>query len=200
MAETLLPAMVKSLTPVLERGACPHLAVLLRSEDELYPVLASFYALGSKRGGRLVHRSLHGESVADRGKLTASGLDAAVLDDGGRFSLVEFDPDEPPEASPLPWQADLQRSLDQGFSALWYSRFAIGSDEAAYQRVVPFERAWDDAMADLPVVTLCPYIVGGLDGAETLDRLQGVAQFHEGVLVAGSQGFTMLSGAGHSAA
>jgi hypothetical protein len=41
--------------PALDTDVCPHLAVLLRSEAEFAPVVASFYALGAARGGWLVH-------------------------------------------------------------------------------------------------------------------------------------------------
>ena len=47
-----------SLDEHLEADACPHLAVFLRSADELPDVLASFYSLGIRRGGWLAHRSL----------------------------------------------------------------------------------------------------------------------------------------------
>ena len=49
-----------SLAEHLEAEACPHLAVFLRSADELPGVLASFYALGVRRGGWLAHRALPG--------------------------------------------------------------------------------------------------------------------------------------------
>jgi len=59
--------------------------------------------------------------------------------------------------------------------------------------VLPFERAWDRSFAGQPVVTLCPYVLGSLDGAATLERLGGVSRLHDGVLVAGDDGFTMMA-------
>jgi hypothetical protein len=50
------------LTRTLDAGACPHLTVLLKTTDELHPVLASFYALGAKRNGWMAHRSIAGEA------------------------------------------------------------------------------------------------------------------------------------------
>ena len=181
------------LSPSLESGRCPHLAVLLRTQAELYPVLASFYALGAKRRGWLVHRSLPGEAVLDRERLEAAGLDIGSLEDNDQLAIVEFDPNEEPECSPRPWKDALERSLESGFKALWYSRFAIGPDDDEFRDVLPFERAWDRSFAGQPVVTLCPYVLGSLDGASTLERLRGVSQLHDGVLVAGDDGLTMVA-------
>ena len=52
--------LMTSLAAHVEGEACPHLAVFLRSADELPGVLASFYALGVRRGGWLAHRALPG--------------------------------------------------------------------------------------------------------------------------------------------
>jgi hypothetical protein len=173
------------LSASLDRGLCPHLAILLRTPGELFPALASFYALGAKRGGLLVHRSLPGEAATDRDSLAWAGLAVDDLEGSGRLAIVEFDPAEPPESSPLPWAARLTVALAEGFTGLWYSGFAIGPDDEEYRVVMPFEQAWDRAFAGRPVVTLCPYVVGELDGATTLERLTGVAAVHDGVLVAG---------------
>ena len=54
-----------ALAPAVENGSC-HLAVLLKTDAELYSVLASFYALGAKRNGWLAHRALMGEADRDR--------------------------------------------------------------------------------------------------------------------------------------
>jgi len=155
-------------------------------------VLASFYALGAKRRGFLVHRCVKGESARDRGLLAAAGLDVDGLEASEQLAIVEFDPDEPPESSPQPWREALERSLANGFAALWYSRFAVGPGEQEYNNVLAFERAWSQSFDGQPVVTLCPYIVGALDGAQALGRMCEVSSTHEGVLLAGDDGFTML--------
>jgi MEDS: MEthanogen/methylotroph, DcmR Sensory domain len=173
----------RSLVPSLDRGVCPHLAVLLRREDDLHDVLASFYALGAKRNGWLAHRSVAGEADADRDRLAVAGLDVTGLEREQRLAIVEFDPDEAPESSPEPWRRALADALDRGHTALWYSRFAVGADPAQFERVVEFERAWDQAFADMPVVTLCPYVVADMSGAGSLERLRDVSAFHDGVLV-----------------
>lgn len=176
------------LAPPLEAGSCPHLAVLLKREDDLYPVLASFYALGAKRDGWLAHRSVRGEAGRDRERLAGAGLDVDVLESDERLAVVEFDPDEDPAASPEPWRRALDEALARGLTGLWYSRFAVGPDDEQFEGVGAFERAWDEAFRDRPVVTLCPYVVGELSGPAALDRLDGVSGFHDGVLVPGGAG------------
>jgi hypothetical protein len=171
--------------------------VLLRTESELFPVLASFYALGAKRRGFLVHRAVRGASAEHRERLEAAGLDVDALERSAQFEIVEFDPDEPPESSPRPWQEVLERSLANGYEALWYSRFAVGPGDQEYGNVLPFERAWTECFVGQPVVTLCPYIVGALDGAHTLERMSEVSSLHEGVLLSGTDGLTLLRPSPH---
>jgi MEDS: MEthanogen/methylotroph, DcmR Sensory domain len=171
------------LARTLDAGACPHLTILLKTADELYPVLASFYALGAKRNGWMAHRSIAGEAQLDREHLSRAGLEVEALESDGRLAVVEFDPDENPEASPQPWQKALDAALGRGRSALWYSRHAVGPDETQYESVVAFEMAWDQAFKDKPVVTLCPYVVGGLSGTGTVERMQDISEFHDGLLV-----------------
>ena len=72
-----VPPVLDALNPALDGGACPHVAVLLRSEEEFAPVLASFYSLGARRGGWLVHRSV--EPARDREALTTELQDDAAL-------------------------------------------------------------------------------------------------------------------------
>lgn len=185
--------LASALNPALEGGSCPHLAVLLKHEKDLHPVLASFYALGAERGGWLAHRSVRGEAERDRDLLTKAGLEVKELEAQERLAIVEFDPSEDPVTSPDPWRNALEDALERGLSALWYSRFAVGPDEDQFAGVGAFERAWDDAFRDRPVITLCPYVVGDLSGGTTVDRLDAVSDFHEGVLVpAGEGGFRML--------
>ena len=186
----------RAISGELEAGSCPHMAVLLKSGDELPRVLASFYALGATRNGWLVHRSLPGQADRDRSDLQAQGLQLERLEEDGRLVVVEFDPSEPPERSTDPWSAKLDEALENGFTALWYSRFAIGADPEEYAGVVPFERAWDAAFRDRPVVTLCPYVVELLDGPGVLDRIADVSSFHDGVLMPAAEDYMVLPRAG----
>jgi hypothetical protein len=177
-----------AITPALERGSCPHLAVLLRSKADLPAVLASFYALGAQRGGWMAHRSVRGEADDDRRLLAEAGLDVAGLEAAERLAIVESDPEEAPEQSADPWVRALEAALGRGLSALWYSRFAVGPQEEQYRAVLAFERAWEECFHDRPVVTLCPYLVGELDGAATLERLDGISSLHDGVLIPSTPG------------
>jgi hypothetical protein len=169
------------------------MAVLLKREEELIPVLASFYALGAKRGAWLAHRSVRGQVELDRQRLARAGLPVEGLEADERLVMVEFDPAEDAAASPAPWRNALDEALESGLTGLWYSRFAVGPDVEQFSGVVAFERAWDDAFHDRPVVTLCPYMVGNLSAARTLDRLDAVSSFHDGVLVPSPDaGFRLL--------
>ena len=50
--------MDSALDTTIAPGACPHLAMLLGRDEDVWPMLASFYALGAKRNGWLFHRTL----------------------------------------------------------------------------------------------------------------------------------------------
>jgi hypothetical protein len=136
-----------------------------------------------------VHRALPGEGQADRAALSAAGLDVAGLEAAGRLRVEEFDFDEPPEASTTTWERGLDDALARGLEALWYSRFAVGSAESEFSGVVAYERKWDETFRGRQVVTLCPYIVGGLDAPASMQRLADVASFHDEVLVPAGGGF-----------
>jgi hypothetical protein len=51
------------------------------------------------------------------------------------------------------------------------------------------------AARDKPVVTLCPYIVGGLSGTDAIEKMQDVSKFHDGLLVPNRDGDYTLFGA-----
>jgi hypothetical protein len=55
------------------------------------------------------------------------------------------------------------------------------------------EHAWEEHFRDRPVVTLCPYVVGGLDAPAALGRLAelGVGH-HDGVLVPSGGGLELF--------
>jgi MEDS: MEthanogen/methylotroph, DcmR Sensory domain len=177
-----------ALEPHVDVGTCPHLAVLLRTHERLARVLASFYALGAKRGGWLVHRVLQGDAESERERLAGAGLDVAALEAAGRLLIAEFDTAEAPEASTERWERGLEGALNDGYTGLWYSRFPVGPDREQYARVLHYEQAWDACFRDRPVVTLCPYIVGELTAGDALERLTRVAELHSGVLVETDQG------------
>ena len=107
-----------TLRHTVDGAGCPHMAVLLDTEAELPAVLASFYRLGARRNGWLVHRYLPGQEERDRAALIENGLDVGALEAEGRLQIVEFDVDEDPATWADPWSAKLDRALEAGFDAL----------------------------------------------------------------------------------
>jgi hypothetical protein len=146
-----------------EAEACPHLAVFLRSADELPGVLASFYSLGLRRGGWLAHRALPGDGDRDRAMLTEAGLDVAGLEADGRMVVVEMDFDAPAEGSAEPWREALDAALERGCTGLWYGRAPVPAEHVGGMLAV--EREWHRFSRDRPVVTICPFIAGDEEAA-----------------------------------
>jgi hypothetical protein len=174
---------MSSLADHLEREACPHLAVFLRTRDELPRVVADFYALGVRRGGWLAHRTLAGNADQERALLTQAGLDVAGLEAQDRMVFVDLDPDTPPEGSADPWREALDAALARGLTGLWYARFPVGDAGVPFEYILAIEREWHHMSRGRPVVTICPFLVGDVDGAEALGRL---AETHTAVLVPGA--------------
>ena len=174
---------MSSLEAHLESEACPHLAVFLRTRDELPRVVADFYALGARRGGWLAHRTLPGNGVRERALLTEAGLDVAGLEAEDRMVFVDLDPDAPAEGSADPWREALDAALTRGLTGLWYARFPVGEAGVPFEYILAIEREWHLMSRDRPVVTICPFLVGDVDGSEALDRL---AETHTAVLVPGA--------------
>jgi MEDS: MEthanogen/methylotroph, DcmR Sensory domain len=179
---------MSSLEAHVEAESCPHLAVLLRGLDELPGVLASFFALGVRRGGWLAHRALPGDSERERELLTQAGLDVAGLEAEGRMVIVEMDFDVPVEESARPWLKALDEALARGSTGLWYGRFPVGNDGPEYEAMMAVERVWHRTFRERPVVTLCPFIVGELGGAETIAAIGRISESHTGVLVPDADG------------
>jgi MEDS: MEthanogen/methylotroph, DcmR Sensory domain len=184
-----VPAVIEGLVDVqVGAGSCPHVAVLLKSYDELPEVLASFYALGAKRNGWLAHRSLPGETDLDRERLSQAGLRVAELEEEGRMEMMEIDPAGPADRSTERLERALDRALERGFAAAWYARFAVGPDEDAHAAFRPFEDAWDRAFNGRKVVTLCPFVIGELDARTALERMDWLSELHDSVLLPGADG------------
>jgi MEDS: MEthanogen/methylotroph, DcmR Sensory domain len=173
-----------SLAEHLEAEACPHLAVFLRSLDELPGVLVSFYALGLRRGGWLAHRALPGDGDRERELLTEAGLDVAGLEAEDRMVVVEMDFEEPAEGSAEPWRRALDGALAAGSTGLWYARARVGPE--AVDGMLEVEREWHRMSRGRPVITICPFIVGDADVAR-------VAETHTGVLVPGDDGYDLVT-------
>jgi hypothetical protein len=171
--------MDSALESAFEGGACPHVAMLLSTPEEVAPTLASFYALGAKRNGWLFHRSLRGGADADREALAKAGLDVVSLERSGQMVLREIDLDITVEDYVHAWEPELDAALERGFDAAWWARFPIGPDAAIIDRSVEYDRAWDEHFHDRPCVSLCLYIVGDL---ERDHRAAQIALTHDTVL------------------
>lgn len=184
------PVLSGAIAPALDRGTCPHLAVLLRREEEFAPVVASFYSLGAKRGGWLVHRGV--EPDRDRQALVGAGLDVPELEAERRLTLEQIKLEEPPEELPRRLDAGFDDALERGLSTLWSSHTPVGPDSESFAHAMEVERAWEEHFRDRPVITLCPYVVGGLDGPAALGRLTGLSAGHDGVLVPAEQGLELF--------
>ena len=170
------------IEPSIARGDCEHMAALLKSEDELPPLLASFFRLGASRNGWLAHGSLPDEAERDRQRLTAAGLDVAGLEARGQLAILELDLSVSPDEWVKPWSSTLDERLSSGFDALWFARFPIGPTDADVASVLPFEGAWMRCFEGRRVVTLCPYIVGGLGDEGRVEHAQRVGRVHDRVL------------------
>lgn len=168
-----------AIEPAIERGDCEHTAVLLRSVEALPRVLASFYSLGMSRNGWLAHGSLPGQADADRRRMTDAGLDIVGLEAIGRLAVVELDLSLSPEDWVQPWSALLETKLTSGFDAMWFARFPIGPTDDEVADVLPFEAAWRSSFQGRPVITLCPYIVGGLEEDRRARRRRDIASVHD---------------------
>jgi MEDS: MEthanogen/methylotroph, DcmR Sensory domain len=176
-------------------GGCPHLAVLLKTEDDLPRVLASFYALGAKRDAWLVHRALPGTAAEDRAKLAGEGLDVDALEASGQFVIAEMDPGLTPQEYGAKWTRALEGALAEGRTGMWYSRSAAGGLHG-FETLLKFEQAWDEAFRDQPVVALCPFIVGELPTGEVGSRANDLAAMHDGVLAPVGEDYELLRRAG----
>jgi hypothetical protein len=175
---------VSSLEAHVESEACPHLAVFVRTADELPRVVADFYALGARRGGWLAHRTFPGNADRERALLTEAGLDVAGLEAEDRMVFVDLDPETPAEGSADPWREALDAALARGLTGLWYARFPVGEAGVPFDYIIAIEREWHRMSRGRPVVTICPFLVGDVDGRESLSRL---AETHTAVLVPGAK-------------
>jgi hypothetical protein len=171
------------LAGALEEGACPHMAILLDSFGDVPAALASFYALGLRRNGWLFHRALPGEGDADREALTAAGLPVSSLEAEGRFEMCELPIDDPPETWAEPWIPVVERRIAEGHEAVWWSRFPVGPDDSLYELALRYDQYWEAAFHGRRAVSLCVYIVGGLDGEAKASRVSDLREIHDRTIV-----------------
>ena len=154
-------------------------------------MVASFYSLGARRGGWLVHRSI--EPERDREALTGAGLDVPNLEAERRLALEQIRPAEPPERCRPASTRPSEDALSRGLRTLWSSHTPVRPDSDAFDHAMKVERAWEERFRDRPVVTLCPYLVGGLDAPAALGRLTQLgAHHHDGVLLPSEAGLELF--------
>jgi len=186
---TDLAGIAAALGDDVGRVSCPHMAMVLDSPQELHPALAAFYSLGASRNGWLLHRSLPGEGAADRAGLAAAGLDVEALEAEHRFTLTEVPVSEPPATWAQPFLPLIEKALRDGYEAVWWSRFPVGTAGREFDVAFEYDRAWDEALHGRRAVSLCLYVVGQL-GAEADATAQRLAEIHDGVLRTGPDGVT----------
>ena len=148
------PVIGAALAPEVDGGACPHFAVLLRSAEEFAPIVASFYSLGAKRRGWLVHRGVRPDD--DRQALAGAGLDVAGLEAERQFAIERLRLDEPPEDLPRRVAPAFDEALDRGLTALWSSHTPVAADPDSFAHAMSIERAWEEQFRDRPVSNPVP--------------------------------------------
>jgi hypothetical protein len=182
------------LGDLVEAQRCPHVAILLRSPAEIYRVQASFYALGLRRNGLVVHRSLPGRPDRDRTGLAREGLDVAAFEGAGRLVVDETPLTEPADTWAQRWTGTVEEALSNGFHSVWWTGFPIGSEDRFYRLALEYDRAWEASVARRRSVSLCLYIVEGLDEEERRARMDELASFHDAVLTSGADGVSLEPG------
>jgi hypothetical protein len=128
----------------------------------------------------------------DRRRLTAAGLEVDELEAQRQLSMEQLRLEEPPNRLPQRVAAAFDEALDRGMTALWSSHTPVPADSESFERAMSIERAWAQQFHDRPVVTLCPYVVGGLQADAALGRLTGLSTGHDGVLVPSEQGLELF--------
>jgi hypothetical protein len=182
----------ESVEPAIATGACRHLAVLVNRAEDLPAVLASFYALGARRDGWLVHRAMPGAEEAERAELQAAGLDLGTLEREGRLVVHEIELAQPPPEYGVELERPFGEALDRGLRGMWYARFAVGDELVPLETVLDYDRHYEARFADWPTVTLCPFVVGELADGAAADGLAAIAAVHDGLAVMGDGGFSLL--------
>jgi DNA-binding CsgD family transcriptional regulator len=182
----------QALIDVLGVRTCPHLAVLLPSSKDVYAAQASFYGLGVRRNGWILHRAIPGRLEQDRAGMRAEGLDVDRLVREGRMVFEETPIDEPPESWAQRWLAIADAALTRGFDAVWWTGPPIPCSGDAYDIGVAYDRAWQRCIQGHPAVSLCLYLTEGLSESERRARSEELAAFHDALLMSGPRGVTVL--------
>ncbi|HET7676780.1 MAG TPA: hypothetical protein VFK38_02935 [Candidatus Limnocylindrales bacterium] len=164
------------LAGIVSAGEVLHLAVLSTEKRDLAPLLAGFYRLAASRNGWLAHGSGHGQVDHDRALLAEHGLEVAALQARGQMVLGELDLTADPARWAEEWRIALAtRQADDGFDALWFSRFPVPPLDA----FLPYDQAFAQCFAGHRAVGLCTYVPGTAAYersrvATTVDRIHDV--------------------------
>ena len=180
------------LGDALRGRSCAHLAILLRSLDEVPAAQASFYAVGARRNGWLLHHALPGRADEERAALTAAGLDVARLEAAGQMLVDEWAVTEPPETWAQRWVAVAQRAIARGFDAVWWTGYPVGPDDELYRTLVQYDQAWEACIHGRPSVSMCLYVAEGLPEPERERREAELGAFHDALLVHADHGVRLV--------
>lgn len=181
-----------ALDDALGARKCPHLAMLLRSVQEVHVAQASFYGLGLRRNGWVLHRSNPGRLENDREGLRSAGLDVDALVREGRMVIDETPIHEAPEDWAHRWAAVAEGALLRGFDAVWWTGPPIPAATDVYDLASAYDREWERCIHGRPAVSLCLYIVGGLNEDERRARAEELGEFHDALLMSGPSGVSVL--------
>jgi hypothetical protein len=166
--------------------------MLLRNAGDVPGAQASFYALGVRRNGWVMHRAWPGQADAERERLRAAGLDVDALEAEGRLAVDETPLTEPPERWAWTWLDTAQSALDRGFDAIWWTGYPIGPGEGLYRLGLAYDQEWERCFSGRPSVSLCLYIVEGLDEATRRERAEELGAIHDALLVPDGDGFSAV--------
>jgi DNA-binding CsgD family transcriptional regulator len=166
--------------------------MLLRSMQEVHVAQASFYGLGLRRNGWVLHRSIPGRLEKDREGLRNAGLDVDALVREGRMAIDETPIHEAPEDWAHRWAAVAEAALLRGFDAVWWTGPPIPAATEMYELASAYDRAWERCIHGRPAVSLCLYIVEGLSEDERRARAEELSEFHDALLMSGPSGVSVL--------
>lgn len=77
----------------------------------------------------------------------------------------------------------MDRVLERGFEAVWWSRFPVGPSEEHYQRALEYDRYWETCFHGRQAVSLCVYVVAGVADPTREKRVRELREIHDSTLV-----------------
>lgn len=141
-----------------------HILVVTDDADTLYDFEAKFLKKGLLKGGRLFKGCWwqHPDNV--RRELSLRGLPVEELESKNALVLVDLNKlyqRQGISEAVKSWSEEAKKSLDLGYSTMWGSGsphlFSCGEDVS---NLVNFESMLNNIIKELPVIGVCPYILG----------------------------------------